>query len=802
MFLLTGLSGLWQEQGFERLLGTLLGASTPAASVVLAVYFGGLSLGNVAYARFLSAWRVHPLRAYLLLEGVVATWGLLLWGGFDHLTPLFVPLLAASAGHPVLLLAARGLVALCWMLPSTVAMGATFPAIVDVLEAWRVPSAGRVMGQFYAANLAGAALGAVLGPWLVLPELGLDGALFSAAAVDLVVILWGLWLPRQRRRAAGGLPRAAGGAPAGTGVVLLVALGSGFLFFSLEVLWTHLISAVLGNSVYSFAAMLAVVLCSLALGSALGSALTPQRRMLSSTWPAAWLLLGVVMLVVTCGGWPATPEVLAAQGGRALSFEQGEWLKWRRAAFLIAPAAIPLGMVYPLLFRMAAFQGGARARVTGRAGALNAVGCVVGALACGWVFIPWLGSELTLRTLVCMGAAMAAALALQSPGRAGLGLAAAAALTGLASMAMPRWDTLQLTSGKHVYLDASSPSDHGTLVFFEEDASGMTTVVDVPVPGRTPPTVRYLFTNGKFQGNDGDETEAQVGLGLAPMVFCNQAEAALVVGLGTGHTAHVVRVMGFERVDVAEISPAMVHAARKFSTLNANLLDAPNVRVAMEDGRNHLLLAPTRYNLVTVELASVWFSGATDLYSREFYRLVRSRLVKGGVFQQWIQMHHLGLDELLSVVGTLQSVFPHVSFWVIGGQGLMVATDGEQAITPWFLQALAAHAPGLGWPATEVETRLQTLWASQLLAPDAVKRVVESVKPVLNTDRNRYLEYASPRFNYDPHDTYSESLVALARAATFPPPVFAEHAEGPLRDAVSSVTMDHRLRALGLTVAH
>src|SRR5262249_11993989 len=160
-----------------------------------------------------------------------------------------------------------------WILPPTLLMGATFPAIVDALEALRIPHARRAMSRFYALNLAGAVLGALAGPYLAFPALGLRGTLLLACAGDALAGAAALWMA-SRLRARTVRRKAEARAPLALRPVLLaVAFLSGFLFFGLEVAWTHLMGAALGNSVYVFAAMLALVLMGLGLGGALATAL-------------------------------------------------------------------------------------------------------------------------------------------------------------------------------------------------------------------------------------------------------------------------------------------------------------------------------------------------------------------------------------------------------------------------------------------------------------------------------------------------------------------------------------------------
>ena len=510
LFVMTGCTGLLAEQAFEKLLGTLLGASTPAAAVVLSVYFLGLSLGAAGYARIFRGVR-DPLRVYAFLEGGVALWSLLLFLGFGWLVPAFAPLLRLAAGSFPSLQAARFLVAVCWILPPTFLMGASF--LVDGLVCLAVLWLGQAVAR--------------------------TGA------------------PRIQAPAA--LARPLKELPPAAWVLIGIAALSGFSFFSLEVFWVHLISAVLGNSVYAFAAMLALVLTGLLLGGMIATALLPRRRQVPGWLPGAIYLAASATLLWQFGRWDGIPHQFTIWGAGLTTFAQSQVLCWIQAGIQILPLAVLMGTVYPLLFRLEGFPGHSRAAFAGLLAAANSVGCITGALFTGFLLIPWLGSETGL-TLIGAGCVVAGwLLCFASSGLRARILASTAALgmAGLWFFAAP-WNQLALTSGEHVYFRPFQVFPGTKLLFFQEDTSGgMTTVVrnlagsrDKPKPYLT------LLTNGKFQGNDSEEVDAQTGFALIPMLHAHAFDTACVIGLGTGRTAQAVNAMGFSSIHIAEIAPA------------------------------------------------------------------------------------------------------------------------------------------------------------------------------------------------------------------------------------------------------
>jgi spermidine synthase len=795
LFLLTGFTGLLAEQSFEKLLSSLLGASTPAAAVVLAVYFLGLTLGAMLYPR-LAVRLGHPLRLYAVLELVIALWALLLLLGSNLLVTAFVPLLRLGVGNFGWLQFFRGLVACIWILPPTLAMGATFPAIVEALQLLRVPQPRRAMSRFYTLNLAGAILGALAGPYFVFQTWGLTGALGLTFLLDALVALVALRLVGLRTRK---ISRDCSPEPAselrpseGHGPLVCIAFASGFLFFGLEVVWTHLISVVLGNSIYAFAAMLALVLMGLGIGGVCSTLVFNDRRPASGATLGLLLAAGGFALAWQHRQWPQVPLDLIIWGSNLTTFGQGELLRWIQAGRLLLPPAIAFGMVYPTLFRLDLFSGVNRAPLAARMGAVNALGCVIGALATGFILIPMFGSEGSLMLFGFMSAVAVLVLNFVfAEGWNRLILLTLGIVLGVIWGNQPPWNRLALASGGHVYFQLGHVTKLSNLLFFHEDTlGGITTVVSNPLT-RNPngPQAKTLLTNGKFQANDAGEVPAQTGFAVVPFLHARTFDRALVIGLGSGHSAEVIHRLGFARVDIAEIAPGIVDAARTlFPHINGHVLEQPNVHLILEDGRNHLLLTRQQYDMITMEISSVWFAGSTSLYSQEFYRLAKARLQPGGIFQQWIQIHHIGSEEVGAVIHTLREVFPQVEFWVVGGQGILIASDRPLTLQPTAFARVMARDPWNDSAPGLLPQRLTELLAGRLLSAPEVDHLLARVTFPLNTDANRFLEYSTPRFNLsrEPHEQIN--LQMLGRFATFqgfPERTSFPASLGPIFDAIT-----------------
>ena len=176
--------------------------------------------------------------------------------------------------------------------------------------------------------------------------------------------------------------------------------------------------------------------------------------------------------------------------------------------------------------------------------------------------LPRLGSQRGLIAIALAYLAFAWLARRHAPTGEGEGAASrsrVAVLVGVGvvlAIVLPRWDLARLTSGANVYFD-EGVVPQGVVESVREDVhGGVTTVV------RGADGTRTLLTNGKFQGNDSREVTDNRGFAHLPVVFAKERKRAMVIGLGTGTSAGTMAAYDFERIDIIELSPAIVDAAR------------------------------------------------------------------------------------------------------------------------------------------------------------------------------------------------------------------------------------------------
>ena len=551
--------------------------------------------------------------------------------------------------------------------------------------------------------------------------------------------------------------------PRPTRALLLAAYAtSGAVAMALEVFLSRALGIVLGSSVYSFTLVLVVFLAGLALGAAACARLAART--------ARPIALLAVLFLVLAGTTTASHLVLDHLPGILLALLEGTDLSIRTilvvhtvlAGLVILPIALGLGAVLPLVMHAYVGRLGAVGRDVGRAYAANTVGAIAGALLAGFLLLPHLGLEPGLRLCAAAQALLGALLVLSAtrrraaaadpaaprsrPRARAAGLAAAVALTAAAAFA-PGWNQSDFTAGlfrAHLisgYMDAGGLFQR-KVVFYKD---GVSTTVSVE---RTPRSW-VLKNNGKVEASTQTDMPTQILVGLMP-VFLHRAghQKVFVVGYGSGVTVGAVtQSPRVNRIDVAELEPAVLEAADRFFADAAHHPAAdPRVHRFLGDGRNVLLASGKRYDVIVSEPSNPWIAGVASLFTTDFYRLARRRLAPGGIFCQWAQLYELGPARVKMIYRSFHTAFPYVYAFTPGDETTDTILLGSLTPIPLDLGALDRR---MADPTVRAEldrafvNTPEDLAASLLLAPDEVASFTAGA--ALNTDDNARLEHTAPR---------------------------------------------------------
>ncbi len=760
LFLVSGSTGLLYEVAFGKLLGYIFGATAYAISTVLASFMAGLALGAHIGGKHASRFD-KPLVAYGVLEIIVGFICAISPVALEALTRVYVSLAQKAPDSLATITALRATIAIGIVIVPTVAMGATLPLLSRVVAGENNAGSERRLSLLYAINTAGGAFGALSSAYAILPAFGVRGTMWAAAITNVIIGATALIVGSRSAKASPvsyevkpskDVTVATTNAVERESSMLTFAFVSGFVVFAAEVVQTHLLALLIGNSAYAFGLMLAVFLVCLSIGAARSHAFAARHgnRAMTVGLGAAALSLAITMPL-----WAELPRLFLFAGKHVFSWGGREIVRAIAALLILSVPTVFLGTTFPLLLGRVAARRDVASRV-GRLTVANTVGTIFGSILTGYFVLPRLGSQgsLVAVTVLLAIAAIASHRTFVDKPITEPRAFVLPVLATLIVLIAPTWNISRMTNGANVYFTAGPPPD--AIVEVWEDVHGGVT----SVARRS--DVLTLYTNGKFQGDNGAEMPAQRRFAHFPSMFVKNEERVLVIGLGTGTTLGAITTYPWKHIEVAEISPSIVEASRKyFSGPARNSLTDPRVHLALEDGRNHLLVSPGRYDLVTMELTSVWFAGASNLYSHEFYELVRARLAKDGIFQQWVQLHHIRRGELAAIVRTLRSVFPHIALFVGGSQGILVAGMDPLIASRTRLERLSAE-PTIR--ETLGNTSMFTLFDELVASETDLDRFIAETpgKPFVSTDDNLFLEYATPKGNVlDYHQSLRETIDLL-----------------------------------------
>jgi spermidine synthase len=644
LLLASGFAALAYQVLWQRELGLLFGNTTQATATTLAVFFCGLAAGSRTLGRRCVRW-ARPLRAFGWLELGVAAAALLALGLLPLYRAIFGPLYAWTGDVPALFPIVKVLLCALLLLPPSFLMGGTLPVLADlaVRRGRGFAPSGTLL---YALNTFGAVLGAFAAGFVLPPWIGYRGAYALAVVVGVVVGLAALRLGARDTSGARARPEAeAVDAPASLGrAVLAWAALSGFATLALQVLWTRMCALVLQNSVYTFAAVVAVFLLGLALGGTvahrLARAAADPRRVLRA-------LLAFSAVVVA-----ATPFFFRWQAPVAGQLALGTaWGGYVLAVFtllagVVLPAALVIGVVFPYLMRVAAPSGGAAGARMGGLLAANTVGALAGALAAGFLLPAWLGlwtSILALAALYLLFALVPA----RGPAGWTWNALVLVLLVGLALLGGPNAEAGRGWMAR--------PGE-GVLAVYE--GSGGTVAV-MERGGHLKLRFDSSYTLGGSADPRWERYQSHIPLCLHP-----RPRRVFYLGLGTGITAGAALDHDVERVTVTELIPEAVTAAREhFRPWLNGLFEDPRVDLVVEDGRTVLHGSPATYDVVVGDLFLPWKRGTGLLFTVEQFEAVRARLAPGGIYAQWFPLYQLSEEEFLGVARGFLEVFPRTTVW-------------------------------------------------------------------------------------------------------------------------------------------
>jgi spermidine synthase len=675
LFVGSGCAALIYEVVWLQLLQLVIGSSAVSLGVLLGTFMGGMCLGSLLLPKYVSP-KEHPLRVYALLEVGIGVIGLLALFG----VPLVGNVYAAVGGGQGFagILARAVLCALC-LLPPTMLMGATLPAIAR----WIGTTGTGVswLGFFYGANIAGAVAGCLLAGFYLLRVFDMATATYVAVAINLVVAAIGFALAKSTpyESMVDVEPRAGAIATPSRGATLVyvsIAL-SGLCALGSEVIWTRVLSLMLGATTYTFSIILAVFLVGLGVGSSIGSFLS--RSMQSPRAALGWLQLFAAlsiawtawMLGTSLPYWPVNPWLSTSP-----------WFNFQidlvRCLWALLPGSLFWGASFPVALAGVAARGQDPGRLVGVVYAANTVGAIVGALGFSMLTVPFIGTHGAQQVLIALAAISAlvgfGGARVQNLGNTEIaqgfgGFAREGSLAALAVLVLVMlWQVPSIPAGLVAY-GRSLPTRDETGIEYLYKGEGMNSSIAV---SQLPGGIRNFHVSGKVEASsEPQDMRLQRMLGNIPAALHSNPKSVLIVGFGAGVTAgSFVPYSDIEKIVICEIEPLIPQrVASYFERENFAVLRDPRVKVFYDDARHHVLTMDDKFDIITSDPIHPWVKGAATLYTREYFERVKAHLNPGGLVTQWVPLYESSPEVVKSEIATFFEVFPNGTVWANLNQG-------------------------------------------------------------------------------------------------------------------------------------
>ncbi len=699
-FFISGATSLALEVAWSKELSYLLGVDIYAATTVITAFMAGLGLGALVAARLFRRVRAS-IRVYGLLQLTIGACGMLSIPLFRSTQPVLSLLYAQLNYESGFFLAARFVVVFGLMLLPVTLMGMTLPVVVGASAGGHRRRFASLAGRLYGVNTLGAVTGTLLAGFLLVPRLGLLRTCLLTGMVDFLIGVAVLLVFRRAPAAAHAEPTKSrhDAAKASRGTTtnsrlswpLVIFTLSGLAALGAEVAWFRILARIIGPSVHAFAIMLVLYLSGIGGGSLAGSWLVRRqadiRLMTGLTLGAC--AVGILLPLIALNEMPLwyaeLYRSLVSDGFTGRLF----LIQAILSAWLILPATIALGMLFPLVARAYDQHNKNRAlhaeNTVGRLYFGNTLGAVSGCLLMGFWALPTLGVKTSLVAAAMLVAGLSAFLLLSGNAkerRHGVRWSGAlAAALVLILMIAPPPDQQLLNAG--LYSDMVDPKKSmgrhdrdalplGRLLMFREGINNSVAVVANKFDdgNLTLHLTGHWVSTTEFHGR----LHLRF-LGHLPMLFARTPKSVAVIGYGTGITTGTVLLYPqVQKVDVFELEAAVIDATRYFNFINHQPLEDHRTRVFTLDGRSHLTYDNSSYDVITADPIHPFVAGAANLYSQDFYRVAQRRMNDGGVFCQWIPLAAISEEAFKTILKSMHSVFPHTAIFTFFGEAVVIAS--------------------------------------------------------------------------------------------------------------------------------
>jgi spermidine synthase len=684
---LSGIGALIFETLWLRLSGLAFGNSVWAAALILSSFMAGLALGNaIAASSRIRRWR--PLHLYALLEVLVALLGCTIVFGLPVLGELLRPLWQTLWNYQPTLLGLRFIVSFLILLVPTTAMGLTLPVLIED-PMLRQTNFRRAIGFLYGSNTLGAVVGAVVGEGYLIAALGLRGTSLAAGSAVCFAAMSALLVARIDGDTRETIPKPTFPLRLEVGYqlpwrLLFASFGTGCVLLCLEIIWFRFLRLYVISSPTAFAVMLAIVLAGIGLGALLAGAMQGRSRRPTgdarashsdatagrSGYLSVLLLLAAIATLLSYLFFPG--EIVRTPAG---AFSLASWYQIALLSIaLMFPVALLSGILFPSIAASVQATVEDRMNSTGVTTLFNTTGAAIGPLFASFVLLPGIGYQWSLIVCAVVYALLSVLVSERSSWsiRRPFGLI----IIALCAAVILLLAIFPYDRAESHFAHASRPyetDEHGNVLAHVvkriEGTSDTYQLVRRDLFGE--PYYYRLLTNSFSMSATNPRSQRYMRLfAYLPLSFRPESEDVLLLCYGCGVTADAfLHGPNVKRMDVVDISKEVLQLADFYLGINySNPLRDPRATTFIQDGRFFLQASPRQYDIISGEPPPPKIAGAVNLYTEEFFSLMKSRLKEGGIATFWLPINQLRVDEAQAILRAFHKAFSNASVWASADQ--------------------------------------------------------------------------------------------------------------------------------------
>ncbi|MBN4051194.1 fused MFS/spermidine synthase, partial [bacterium AH-315-M05] len=659
IFFLTGISGLIYQTVWLRVLSRVLGSTTEAASITISSFMLGLSLGSYFIGRYSKKYLNH-FRLYAWLELGIAVSAVGVFFLFERLVPLYVTIFEATGEDIFLFRFFQATILFVLLLIPTFLMGGTLPLLSSAMLSHE-KTFTRMMGYLYGLNTLGAMAGVLLSGFITIGIIGELNTMLTGVFFNLVAGVAVLAFVRKPKMApvevktkvnnetskfkkaiAPTLPEAA------RNFIVIAYAIVGFCSLALEVVWIRIFQLPLGTAIYAFSAVLTVYLGGSALGSYVFGKYFTRLSSLLETAGLTIILIGLwglagIYLFEFAIPWQQDPSQL---------FEISDVYV---PLLVIFPITFMLGFIFPVVTRIYVSSEQETASKVGKLYSLNTFGCILGALAAGYLFIPHAGTYKTIIIVSLINIAVGFRLIFYET-KMFKPVLRIAFLTATVIAAM----FMIFPSSDPYYKVVNNFIRKGFRLGFQIKYHKETPTATVTALTSTvDPMERHLLVNGVGVTRLCVETKLMAHL---PILLHRNPKDMLIICYGMGTSLRSAVAYKDLKIDQVELVSELYEINDIYHANGKEILANPRVSAYVDDGRNFLLMRTKKYDVISIDPAPpIWSAGTVNLYTTEFIQLCRDHLNENGIFCLWIPPS--AFTEVKMIMKSFLSVFPQTEVY-------------------------------------------------------------------------------------------------------------------------------------------